>query len=857
MTKLTNFEQARDQVKACLEQYLAVFGINTSKRFPCPIHNGKDANAGIIPTTNLLHCFSCGVTADIFDVAAAKEARPLSGRGFITDNLMYLAKRFGVDLPEINLSDEELIEIQTLRAYAQASRVLQFSKLSEAVEKKLADYMWPKDIIQKIGIGSVTSYEDYIERMTTGYGHSLKFLEEIDLAGKDGKQHPIFQSKNLIYTIRDEDGSPIAFSARNLDYEDEEKNYASKLQVIRETATSPDEIQAGEDKLWKPRKYLNTRTTKIFEKSKVLFNFSEAIKSANKQIVVFEGNADAVTVFCGGIRSAVACCGTAFTVDHLDLALRHGVVKIVLVFDADAAGEKGTKRFVQTLEGYGDHPGLDISIVVMPNGTDDPDSYVRKFDNLRTGVMEFRKLPQIDLFSWKIKALVDEGADPITICNDTVPLIINQPNDLFRLQMADRLSAATGVAQEFVRREVLRRVDEGESRIDEARHLIALEASRALAKDPRAIESILTSATAKLEVIESKKVGYDPTVILTHVRGIFDKMESDTVITELTTGYEYFDSIMGGIPKEGVMISLPGKPHHGKSIWLDNLIVRILTHNSNAQIMLHHVDDAALLRLPRILGVMSGIASRRIMKAGASIAALGGEQFEEVYSKAKAQLDTWVNDERLILADQSILNSELTSLDLWVKQIRRRHPEKHMIVMGDNFHLFNLQGYDEGENKVREMSKFISGMPTRHGLTTMFSMEIPKDIMKPGVRPRYTDMKNTGGLSFDSKVNMNVYQDLQDFPDTVLNWTSPNYMERILSPSNEEIMVERVLPIVEVILDKNKFTGVRKTVYFRLEPDCGRMEECSEAEQTSFKLAAATASQNRNSRSYAENRPAF
>lgn len=864
MNTLTNFDQARDQVKGCLEQYLAGFGINTSRRFPCPVHNGKDPNAGIIPATNLIHCFSCGTTADIFDVAAAKEGKPLSGRGFITDNLMYLAKRFGIELPEINLSDEELYEIQMRRAYAQAARIVQFSEASDQVKQKLVQYMWPDEIVQKIVIGSVVSYDDYLERMTKGYGHVLEFLMEIDLAGrnKEGEHRPhmLFQPQNLIYTIRDEDGAPIAFSARNLNYEDEEAAYQEKVKAIRSSGASQENQEAELSKLWKPRKYINTRTTKIFEKRKALFNFNEAIKSANKQLIVFEGQPDAVTVFCGGIRSAVAVVGNAFTKEHLEMALRHGIVKIALCLDADKGGEVGTKRAIEVISEFGDHPGLDIVLIQMPEGTDDPDSYVRAFGDLRKGVMEFRKLPQIDLFSWKIKESVEQGADAITVCNDTVPLIINQPNDLFRLQMADRLAAATGVPQEFVRREVLRRIDEGEARVDEERHLIAMEASRALAKDPRSIETILASSAARLEVIENRKVGYDPTVVLKHVRGTFEKMEAAVDMNELLTGNPIFDSVMGGIPKEGVMISAPGKPHHGKSILFDNLIIGVLRNNPGAQIFLHHVDDAALLRMPRLLGIMSGVASRRIMKAGASMASLGGEKFEELYSKAKAELDQWVEEERLILADQSILDSDLTSLDRWVKQIRRRHPDRNMIVIGDNFHLFNLPGFEEGENKVREMSKFISGMPTRHGLTTMFSMEIPKDILKPGVRPRYTDAKNSGGISFDSKVNMNVYQDLQDFNDSALVWKSSDYMERIIGPNNEEIIVEKPMPIVEVIIDKNKVTGERKTIYYRLEPASGRMEECTEAEQTELSIVASNATAERSkkgNKSYAENNRAF
>jgi KaiC/GvpD/RAD55 family RecA-like ATPase len=542
------------------------------------------------------------------------------------------------------------------------------------------------------------------------------------------------------------------------------------------------------------------------------------------------------------------------------MALKAGITKIVLIFDPDAGGEKGTKRFIETLTQYGDHPGLDVAMVLMPEGTDDPDAYVRAFGDLRKGVAEFRKLPQTDLFSWKIRQAIDEGADPIQTCNNTVPLIINQPNDLFRLEMADRLAAATGVPQEFVRREVLRRIDEGEARTEEERHLIATSTARALDKDPRAVDSILAGAVAKIEVIDNRKVGYDPTVVLKHARGVMEKMRLATDVKELVTGYPIFDSLMGGVPKEGVMASIPGAPHHGKSIWLDNLIVRMLQNNPDAQIMMHHVDDASLLRMPRLLGVISGLSSRRIMKAGASMANLGGEQFEEAFLKAEAQMMGWIEEERLILADQSILAADLPSLDHWVKQIRRRHPDKTMIVVGDNFHLFDLPGYEAGENKVREMSKFISAMPARHGLTTMFSMEVPKDVLKPGIRPRYTDAKNTGGISFDSKLNMGIYQDLADYSDSALVWRNPEYMEKVIGPSNEEIWTERAMPIVEIIIDKNKVTGEKKTIYYRLEPMSGQMEECSEAEQFELKITSDSSAAERSkkgSKSYAENRAAF
>lgn len=861
MGSLIKFDELRDEIKGNLPQYLAKFGIDAreKKRFSClnPGHVDKHPSCGIVPGTDVWHCFSCGMTGDIFDAASAKENKPLTGRGFITDNFLYLAKTFGIKVPDLNISDEEMFEIEARRAYAQASRILTSSKHTEIVTKKLAQYMWPEDIIFKFGIGSVESYDSYMLMMTKTFGHTEDFLKKVDLDRKG-----IFNENNLIYTYRDQHGSPIAFSARNLRFEQEMDGYKAKVAKINEQFVLEEERKEEVGKLWKPRKYVNSADTILFNKSKVLFNFDQAKKSSTHTLIVFEGNADCVTVFAGGVRTATATCGTAFTPEHLELALANGITKIVLVYDPDKGGKEGTERFVKMLEEFGGHPGLEVEIVVMPEGTDDPDAYVRAFGDLKQGVAEFRKLQRTDLFTWKLKRAIEEGADPITIANENIPLIVNVENNMFRLQRADRLAEATGLPKEFIHRELLRLVDSNEMKAEEERASIAQQTIKSLQQNPKAMDSILATAASRLESIAESRLGYDPQVNLRSYRATIDKMENSTDMFELVTGNPIFDSLMGGIPKEGVMLSVPGKPHHGKSIFMDNLIIGLLENNPNLQIFLHHVDDAALLRVPRLLGVLSGLSSRSISKAGASLLTVPSAEFEERYRKAEDKMTRWIEDERLILADQSVLVNSLSAHERWIKEIRRRNPSGNFLSIGDNFHLFDMPGMEPGEGKVREMSKFISTMPTKLGITTMFSMEIPKDVLKPGTRPKYTDSKNSGGIAFDSKVNMNVYQELQDLGDeSVLSWMSPDHLQQITTPDGTTSMLEKTLPIVEVIIDKNKVTGEKRTIFYRLEPMSGRMEECSEIEQTTMQTKLEASKNERkasaNKKSYAENKRMF
>jgi hypothetical protein len=85
-------------------------------------------------------------------------------------------------------------------------------------------------------------------------------------------------------------------------------------------------------------------------------------------------------------------------------------------------------------------------------------------------------------------------------------------------------------------------------------------------------------------------------------------------------------------------------------------------------------------------------------------------------------------------------------------------------------------------------------------------------------------------------------------------------MEETIDPSGATAMSEKVLPIIEAIIDKNKVTGLVKTIYYRLEPMSGVLEECSSLEQITLQATLDTARKERkaaNKRSFAENRRNF
>jgi len=94
-------------------------------------------------------------------------------------------------------------------------------------------------------------------------------------------------------------------------------------------------------------KYLNSRESQIFKKSKILYgtNWARASVMAAKRLVLVEGYTDVIALHIAGIGEAVATCGTALTEDHMkEISTRFGDVRVILCLDSDAAGQQAMSR---------------------------------------------------------------------------------------------------------------------------------------------------------------------------------------------------------------------------------------------------------------------------------------------------------------------------------------------------------------------------------------------------------------------------------------------------------------------------------------------------------------------------------
>jgi len=146
----------------------------------------------------------------------------------------------------------------------------------------------------------------------------------------------------LMFPIRDENGRVIAFGGR---------------------------VMPGSDD---KAKYLNSPETPLFSKSRCVFGLDLARQKIveTRMVAVVEGYTDVVMAHQYGASNVVSVLGTAMTDGHVQI-LRRFADKIVLLFDADNAGDLAVNRAVEL---FLTQP-VEIAIASMPDGVD-PDEFL-------------------------------------------------------------------------------------------------------------------------------------------------------------------------------------------------------------------------------------------------------------------------------------------------------------------------------------------------------------------------------------------------------------------------------------------------------------------------------------------------
>jgi DNA primase len=354
-----SFSPDRDQIKQTIKDAADIVQVvgehvelkRTGGRFTgrCPFHNEKTPSFSVNPQGQFYHCFGCGEHGDVFSFVMKYHHMEFP------EALTVLARKFGVELPERQLSDSEQAALRhrdlLYRANEEAVLVyqqcLRHPKWGKEARTYLEQRGVPGEITERYRLGYApdpgqTGWSYLIDQLSAK-DLTAEILEQAGLAARNdrGGHYDRFRTR-IMFPINDMTGRVVAFGGRIL----------------------------GDGQ----PKYMNSPESPIFEKSRLLFGLQQhrqAIRKARRALVV-EGNFDLLSLAVHGVDNVVAPLGTALTRTHIH-SLRSYSSEVVLLFDADAAGLKAAMRSIPFLLAE----RMDGRVALLPAGHD-PDSFVRE-----------------------------------------------------------------------------------------------------------------------------------------------------------------------------------------------------------------------------------------------------------------------------------------------------------------------------------------------------------------------------------------------------------------------------------------------------------------------------------------------
>jgi DNA primase len=186
-------------------------------------------------------------------------------------------------------------------------------------------------------------------------------------------------------------------------------------------------------------KYKNTANTAVYDKSEVLYGLNWAKKAIvdRDQIVVCEGYTDVIGLHRAGVEEAVATCGTALADGHIR-RLNKFARRVILAYDADAAGQAAAERFYEWEQRF----DVDIRVAALPAGADPADLARSDPDALKRAINEARPYLAFRLERLLGRADLSGPEGRVRAATAAVELIASHPNALVRdqylMEVADR-----------------------------------------------------------------------------------------------------------------------------------------------------------------------------------------------------------------------------------------------------------------------------------------------------------------------------------------------------------------------------------------------------------------------------------
>lgn len=418
--------RARNDIADVIGSYLSLKNAGTRFKALCPFHKEKSPSFTVSPDRQIYHCFGCGAGGDV--IRFIQEYEKVD---FMTA-LQMLADRSGMELSleeggEGSGADKRKL-FQIHEGVAQFyQRILQEHESGEAGRAYLTTRVLKPETVKEFQIGFAPDRFDALEKWAQQKKIPLELMEQAGLMIKSDKREGYYDRfrNRLMFPIRDEAGRVIGFSGR---------------------AIIKDE---------KSGKYVNSPETPLFHKSRVLFAIDKARRAMaeSRTAIVCEGQLDAIRCHEAGVANVVASQGTALTLDHARMIRRYAD-EVILVLDADAAGQKAALRSSEAFIAE----ELSVRVASLPDG-EDPDSLVRDHgaDALRSRISAAVSALDFLINVTATRENIKTEAGLMRTVRAVQALIAQAPGEVQRDRMIQHSAERLGLSSVALRRDMVRK----------------------------------------------------------------------------------------------------------------------------------------------------------------------------------------------------------------------------------------------------------------------------------------------------------------------------------------------------------------------------------------------------------------
>lgn len=360
--------RSRNDIVDVISTYVPLKKKGSSYFGLCPFHNEKSPSFSVSRDKQMYYCFGCGAGGNVYTFLMEYE------NFSFPEAVRFLAERAGMELPEEEMNEEarrQMDEKARLREMNKLAANYFYYLLHSKRGKRGFEYFKKRGIteetIRHFGLGFADIYSDDLYRFLKSKGYKDEELKDSALVSIDEKRGGSDKFWNrVMFPIMDVNNRVIGFGGR-----------------VMGDGTP---------------KYLNSRETKLFDKSRNLYGLNFARKSRKNEIILCEGYMDVISMHQAGFTNAVAALGTAFTNGH-GMLLRRYTENVILSFDSDEAGQRAVLRAIPILK----EAGLNVRVLDL-TPYKDPDEFIKEQGKNR---LEDRIRKAVSSFMFQIKVLAE------------------------------------------------------------------------------------------------------------------------------------------------------------------------------------------------------------------------------------------------------------------------------------------------------------------------------------------------------------------------------------------------------------------------------------------------------------------